>query len=399
MQLLSDSSSKESLPAPDLATEEVSQISMEVEASSRKRRASDLESEEGDTGESDSPPTKLKRASAMQPVHRGALQQLQIKTKTKGKSKEKGFSTGRWTEEEHALFLEGLKRFPYRAWKKIATLIETRTVVQIRTHAQKYYQKLAKEQAQRQAQGVIDQRASPSPAESTFQGSETAKGADAVSSNEVDVAGQAILRGNEQYSTRRRNLPALAGKESSQGPALRFSTRLRAAAAAASAEQKANTSPPTEAFPKVPSITIDTRMEKGFDEGSPTGVQDFFLSFSDTARPEEDSSLPEVFEDFQDPLDWLDTVSRASCTSTTLSASPVEAEAETDANDSAFCDSSSSPSSPMSSQFVCSPVPESPLCSDFFPALQFDALPDIEPLVAQDFSGFADTFPAEALFH
>lgn len=54
-------------------------------------------------------------------------------------------AVGRWTEEEHRLFLEGLRTFPYRAWKKIATLIETRTVVQIRTHAQKYYQKLQKE--------------------------------------------------------------------------------------------------------------------------------------------------------------------------------------------------------------------------------------------------------------
>nr|CCA18670.1 conserved hypothetical protein [Albugo laibachii Nc14] len=56
-------------------------------------------------------------------------------------------NTGRWTEAEHKLFLKGLETFPYRAWKKIATLIKTRTVVQIRTHAQKYYQKLEKEEA------------------------------------------------------------------------------------------------------------------------------------------------------------------------------------------------------------------------------------------------------------
>uniref|UniRef100_A0AAV1TLV7 Uncharacterized protein n=1 Tax=Peronospora matthiolae TaxID=2874970 RepID=A0AAV1TLV7_9STRA len=64
-------------------------------------------------------------------------------------------NTGRWTEAEHQLFLQGLETFPYRAWKKIATLIKTRTVVQIRTHAQKYYQKLEKEEArlkERQAQ-------------------------------------------------------------------------------------------------------------------------------------------------------------------------------------------------------------------------------------------------------
>jgi hypothetical protein len=31
-----------------------------------------------------------------------------------------------------------------KGWKKIASLIKTRTVVQIRTHAQKYFLKLAK---------------------------------------------------------------------------------------------------------------------------------------------------------------------------------------------------------------------------------------------------------------
>jgi SHAQKYF class myb-like DNA-binding protein len=50
---------------------------------------------------------------------------------------------GRWTGEEHILFLKGLEMHG-KGWKKIAKLIKTRTVVQIRTHAQKYFQKLAK---------------------------------------------------------------------------------------------------------------------------------------------------------------------------------------------------------------------------------------------------------------
>ena len=52
-------------------------------------------------------------------------------------------NTGRWTAEEHRLFLQGLQEHG-KGWKKIATLIKSRTVVQIRTHAQKYFQKLAK---------------------------------------------------------------------------------------------------------------------------------------------------------------------------------------------------------------------------------------------------------------
>lgn len=50
---------------------------------------------------------------------------------------------GRWSEEEHELFLKGLQKFG-RCWKDISELIPTRTVVQVRTHAQKYFQKVDK---------------------------------------------------------------------------------------------------------------------------------------------------------------------------------------------------------------------------------------------------------------
>jgi len=52
-------------------------------------------------------------------------------------------NAGRWTPEEHDLFMKGLELHG-REWKKIASMIKSRTVVQIRTHAQKYFQKLAR---------------------------------------------------------------------------------------------------------------------------------------------------------------------------------------------------------------------------------------------------------------
>mmetsp|Transcript_1320 Transcript_1320/g.2693 ORF Transcript_1320/g.2693 Transcript_1320/m.2693 type:complete len:418 (-) Transcript_1320:86-1339(-) len=54
------------------------------------------------------------------------------------------YMTGRWTREEHEAFLEGLKQYG-REWKKVAQKISTRTSAQIRSHAQKYFTKLAKE--------------------------------------------------------------------------------------------------------------------------------------------------------------------------------------------------------------------------------------------------------------
>jgi SHAQKYF class myb-like DNA-binding protein len=50
---------------------------------------------------------------------------------------------GRWTEKEHSLFMKGLNKHGPR-WKLISEMIPTRSVIQIRTHAQKYFLKLQK---------------------------------------------------------------------------------------------------------------------------------------------------------------------------------------------------------------------------------------------------------------
>jgi SHAQKYF class myb-like DNA-binding protein len=60
-------------------------------------------------------------------------------------------SFGRWTKEEHQAFLQGLKVYG-REWKKVARNIPTRSSAQIRSHAQKYFAKLAKDEQQRQEQ-------------------------------------------------------------------------------------------------------------------------------------------------------------------------------------------------------------------------------------------------------
>jgi len=101
------------------------------------------------------PPAPQSSNSNQPPSHQHLIHQQQPPpSKPSGTSLQE--NTGRWTAEEHRLFLQGLEQHG-KGWKKIASLIKSRTVVQIRTHAQKYFQKLAKaRQNGEQVGGVMD---------------------------------------------------------------------------------------------------------------------------------------------------------------------------------------------------------------------------------------------------
>jgi SHAQKYF class myb-like DNA-binding protein len=52
---------------------------------------------------------------------------------------------GRWTKEEQNLFNLAFQ-WHGRDWKKLAEIIQSRTIIQIRSHAQKYCKKIEKRQ-------------------------------------------------------------------------------------------------------------------------------------------------------------------------------------------------------------------------------------------------------------
>lgn len=52
----------------------------------------------------------------------------------------------RWMPEEHRLFLEGIMLYG-KDWKKMQPLIKSRSLVQIRTHAQKVFKKIGLKKA------------------------------------------------------------------------------------------------------------------------------------------------------------------------------------------------------------------------------------------------------------
>uniref|UniRef100_K3WNC5 Uncharacterized protein n=1 Tax=Globisporangium ultimum (strain ATCC 200006 / CBS 805.95 / DAOM BR144) TaxID=431595 RepID=K3WNC5_GLOUD len=51
---------------------------------------------------------------------------------------------GVWSKDEHDKFLATLKMYPHGPWKLIAERIGTRSPRQVQTHAQKYYEKVAR---------------------------------------------------------------------------------------------------------------------------------------------------------------------------------------------------------------------------------------------------------------
>ena len=87
--------------------------------------------------------TGTKSASSKSKKKTGAT--VTMATATTAHVGSSGENTGRWTAEEHNLFLQGLELHG-KGWKKIAGLIKSRTVVQIRTHAQKYFQKVGEDE-------------------------------------------------------------------------------------------------------------------------------------------------------------------------------------------------------------------------------------------------------------
>ncbi|KAG6583223.1 putative myb-like DNA-binding protein [Phytophthora cinnamomi] len=64
-------------------------------------------------------------------------------------------TSGTWTEDEHDRFLLAIKEYPRGPWSVIAQTIGTRSVRQVQTHAQKYY-----EQIMRRVRGLRKDRKS-----------------------------------------------------------------------------------------------------------------------------------------------------------------------------------------------------------------------------------------------
>lgn len=59
-------------------------------------------------------------------------------------SNQNEYNSGRWTNEEHEKFIEGILKFG-NEWKRVQSIIKTRSSTQARSHAQKFFLRMKKE--------------------------------------------------------------------------------------------------------------------------------------------------------------------------------------------------------------------------------------------------------------
>lgn len=91
------------------------------------------------------PPAGIARLNGMYTTSPNGMQSKPMMGLVQGHHrKAKEITIGRWNADEHKWFLKGLEMFQGPAWGEIARLIGTRTSTQVRTHAQKFFTKLAR---------------------------------------------------------------------------------------------------------------------------------------------------------------------------------------------------------------------------------------------------------------
>uniref|UniRef100_K3XA53 HTH myb-type domain-containing protein n=1 Tax=Globisporangium ultimum (strain ATCC 200006 / CBS 805.95 / DAOM BR144) TaxID=431595 RepID=K3XA53_GLOUD len=85
---------------------------------------------------------KAEAAGSMPTGSSGVMLQPHLNGSSHSSSSSQHSKGGRWTSEEHAAFLEGIRLYG-KDWRRVAQVVMTRSAVQTRTHAQKYLLKFA----------------------------------------------------------------------------------------------------------------------------------------------------------------------------------------------------------------------------------------------------------------
>lgn len=141
-----------------------------------------------------------------------------------------GMNGGRWTDQEHQSFLAGLRLYG-REWKKVASKIKTRTSAQIRSHAQKYFAKLARDDEMRKHNGHVPQlegAASQATSSSLYGYYSDGESSAAMNSGDEDTDSNTSQRSTQHPSGSAHNLNNVAFQASTSHPAPSLSAILPA---------------------------------------------------------------------------------------------------------------------------------------------------------------------------
>ena len=86
---------------------------------------------------------KIKNDSFRQSLNENNIQTSSSSNEEENNKTIENFNNGRWSEEEHKKFLEGILEYG-NEWKKVQKIIKTRSSTQARSHAQKFFLKIKK---------------------------------------------------------------------------------------------------------------------------------------------------------------------------------------------------------------------------------------------------------------
>lgn len=82
----------------------------------------------------------------------GLEARIRVEREIKTKARDNEIRMGRWSEKEHKLFLEAMERYG-NSWNQVQAYVKTRTTLQIRSHAQKFYAGLTQKAIKKYKEG------------------------------------------------------------------------------------------------------------------------------------------------------------------------------------------------------------------------------------------------------
>ena len=134
----SDQSSQTFMPIILSKNPSITNISTQISLDSKKRPSHNISLNK--PKKSCKTETKINTPKENQTIN----YEIRLNTTSKDSESNNGkFLSGKWTEEEHEKFIEGILLYG-NEWKKVQDIIKTRSSAQARSHAQKFFMKIKK---------------------------------------------------------------------------------------------------------------------------------------------------------------------------------------------------------------------------------------------------------------